>query len=527
MTQYRKNIAISLARGLLKEAWTPNSNNKLQKLSTHAIFLFLGERLQLPNLESFRIENLHLDADQILDTTLNYISSWELERNLALIGDFCSSFRTALENCRNKVDKDLKSKEEKEFKELLQGITYLDSLTQHTIQVIPLIFLYRAQNHFIDALNYAERAIFKSYEIAKILNLTFNLQPALQVLGFSSLKEFYVAISLIFNALSQNHGIFDLSTCNINLENDPDGIKAQKIKDLLGKALKHASFDHAFLQDSYQEMKTKELKKEFIPFAQHNPFIKKPLMKVGDTTFLCPDPKCILAYASWGLLGEIRNGLKGSEKERLDTQRGIALEKYFAQFALKRAEPKTTPTKKETPSTADFFIKTPNRVCLVEVKNSLGLRAPIFNPKEHLKVWKRLWHAYNQCIASKDSETAHFIMVADETVLIEATSFFLFAHHAAKINISQVSLISASLFTDLILTEKLDEFIEAQKERANYFIQNPQYENLMRWIEMEQDFSIDNNSAQYYEHIKKELLPPLSQFVEEHLPSKPAKPKVN
>ena len=235
---------------------------------------------------------------------------------------------------------------------------------------------------------------------------------------------------------------------------------------------------------------------------------------------MCPDPKCILAYASWGLLSKIRNVLKSSDKERFDTQRGEALEQYFSQFELPRAEPKVPPSsKKETPSVADFFIKTPNRSYLVEVKNSLGLRSPIFNPKEHIKVWKRLWHAYNQCIASKGSETAHFIIVVDETVLIEATSFFLFAHHANKVDISQISLVSASLFRDLIIAEKLDEFVEEQKERANYFVQHPKYENLMHWIETEQDFSINNTDAvaQQYISIKNELLPTLSEFVKELL----------
>ena len=273
-------------------------------------------------------------------------------------------------------------------------------------------------------------------------------------------------------------------------------------------------------------MKETELKKEFIPFTHFNPFMKKPLLRIGNTIFLCPDFKCILAYASWGLLSEIRNVLESSEKERFDTQRGIALEQYFAQFGLQRAEPKVPSSKKVTSSVADFFIKTPNRAYLVEVKNSLGLRSPIFKPKEHIKLWIRLWHAYNQCVASKGSEIAHFIIVVDETVLIEATSFFLFAHHAKKIDISQVSLISASLFTDLILAEKLDKFVEEQKERAHYFIKNPIYENLMHWIETEQDFSINNNDAliQHYEPIKKELLPRLSHFVEEHLSDKPTLP---
>lgn len=71
----------------------------------------------------------------------------------------------------------------------------------------------------------------------------------------------------------------------------------------------------------------------------------------------------------------------------------------------------------------------------------------------------------------------------------------------------------------MLITEKLDEFIEKQKERANSFIQDPKYENLMLWIETEQDFFIDDCNAliQHYKPTEKELLLRLSQFVEENL----------
>ena len=293
---FQENLAISLTSKLLKEVWTPStyhSNEKLQKLSHHAVFLLLGE-------------SLPLGVDQMLDNALNHLSDWELKRNQALINDFHSPFYKELENWRKKPEKELKLKEDKEFKEFLQNIFYFESLSKHTTEKIPLIFLYRAQNHFIDALNYVERGIFRSYEIAKILNHTFNLQPALQVLGFGSLKEFYVSIFLIFNVFSQKHGIFDLLDCNINI---PDSVKAQRIRDLLNKVLNHSSFSITFLKNSYQEMLEKKLHKEFLPFSHFNPFVKKPLLKVDEKKFLCPDPKCILAYASWGLLSEIRNVL--------------------------------------------------------------------------------------------------------------------------------------------------------------------------------------------------------------------------
>ena len=202
-THNQERVAVNLSNRLLKEIWTPNNNEKLQKLSFHAIFLLLGEYLLSPNPESFNPENFRVSLDKIFDDTLNYMSNWELKRNQGLVSNFYSSFNVEIDNYRNKLEKDLKSKEEKEFKELLQNIPDLNSLIQHTIQIIPFIFLYRAQNHFIDSLNYAERAIFKSSEIAKILNLSFNLDSALQKLGFTSLKEFYVAISLIFNSLCQ------------------------------------------------------------------------------------------------------------------------------------------------------------------------------------------------------------------------------------------------------------------------------------------------------------------------------------
>jgi hypothetical protein len=369
----------------------------------------------------------------------------------------------------------------------------------------------------MDVFKYGVNIIFRSYSVLTTLSQKIELNPALEFLGFKSLKEFYTPLLLLLESLLQRHGFFDLEQLNISLDNDPQRFKEQKIKDLINNVIKHASFDRNFLESQYQKMRTASSQENFISFNSFNPFLRKPLLKISKTEFLCPDPQCLLAYAFWGLSSELRNQLKDKDKKELDTEMGNALEGHFKQFGLQPAKPKDSGIKKETPSRADFFIKTERGTYIIEVKNSLGLRSPLFEPKELLKIWARTWHAYNQCMASQESETAHFVIVVGETILLEATTFFLFAHHAKKMDLQKISLVSASLFESLICSKDLDKFVDLQKERAENFIQNPIYENLIKWIESEQDFVVANNQKleEYYVPIRDELVPRrLSEFLE-------------
>jgi len=84
-------------------------------------------------------------------------------------------------------------------------------------------------------------------------------------------------------------------------------------------------------------------------------------------------------------------------------------------------------------------------------------------------------------------------------------------------DLQKISLVSASLFESLICSKDLDKFVDLQKERAENFIQNPIYENLIKWIESEQDFVVANNQKleEYYVPIRDELVPRrLSEFLE-------------